>query len=67
MTRDSKCRFIEEYANFQKACIKTEYRLSAKERNDMARIVDNAVWNARRGYITVDECMNTISRVRRGW
>ena len=64
--KESKCRFIEEYANFQ---IK-QYKKNAKlfdydeERNaffeEAIRNIEKAVKMARTGMITVDECMDMI-------
>ena len=64
--KESKCRFIEEYANFQ---IK-QYKKNAKlfdydeERNaffeEAVRNIEKAVKMARAGMITVDECMDII-------
>ena len=64
--KESKCRFIEEYANFQikqykKAVALFEYDA---ERNDICekaiRSIEKAVKMARAGVITVDECMDII-------
>lgn len=64
--KESKCRFIEEYANFQ---IK-QYKKNAKlfdydeERNaffeEAVKNIEKAVKLARAGMITVDECMDMI-------
>ena len=64
--KESKCRFIEEYANFQ---IK-QYKKNAKlfdydeERNaffeEAVMNIKKAVKMARAGMITVDECMDMI-------
>ena len=64
--KESKCRFIEEYANFQ---IK-QYKKNAKlfdydeERNaffeEAIRNIEKAVKMARTGMITVNECMDMI-------
>ena len=64
--KDSKCRFIEEYANFQIR----QYKKNAKlydydaERNAFfekaVRGIEKAVKMARAGMITVDECMDII-------
>lgn len=67
MTKDSKCRFIEEYANFLKAVIKSDYTVSKAMTELSHRKIDDTVRSARRGYITVDECMNILSTIRRGW
>ena len=64
--KDSKCRFIEEYANFQirqykKAAALYDYDA---ERNAVCekavRRIEKAVKMARAGMITVDECMDII-------
>ena len=64
--KDSKCRFIEEYANYQ---IK-QYKKDAKlydydaERNaffeEAGKSIEKAVKMARAGMITVNECMDII-------
>ena len=64
--KDSKCRFIEEYANFQIR----QYKKNAKlydydaERNAFfekaVRSIEKAVKMVRAGMITVDECMDII-------
>ena len=64
--KDSKCRFIEEYANFQIKQYKkviTLYDYDA-ERNAFCekaiRNIKKAVKLVRTGIITVDECMDII-------
>ena len=64
--KDSKCRFIEEYANFQIRQYKkdaTLYDYDA-ERNaffeEAIRNIEKAVKMVRAGMITVDECMDII-------
>ena len=65
--KDSKCRFIEEYANFQIRQYKkdaTLYDYDA-ERNAFfekaIESIEKAVKMARSGMITVNECMDIIS------
>ena len=64
--KDSKCRFIEEYANFQIRLFKKDMEMydNDEERNAfcekaIARI-EKAVKMARAGMITVNECMDII-------
>ena len=64
--KDSKCRFIEEYANFQIKQYKKDAALfdydeerSAFFENAIRRI-EKAVKMARSGMITVNECMDMI-------
>lgn len=64
--KDSKCRFIEEYANFQIRQYKKDaalYEYDA-ERNvifeEAIRSIEKAVKLARAGIITVNECMHII-------
>ena len=64
--KDSKCRFIEEYANFQIKQYKKDATLFEydAERNDICekavRSIEKAVKMARAGMITVNECMDII-------
>ena len=64
--KDTKCRFIEEYANFQIRQYKkvtTLYGYDA-ERNSFCEkaigSIEKAVKMARAGMITVNECMDII-------
>ena len=64
--KDSKCRFIEEYANYQIRQYKkdaTLYDYDA-ERNaffeEAVKSTEKAVKLVRAGMITVDECMDII-------
>ena len=65
--KDSKCRFIEEYANFQIKQYKKDAALFDydAERNaffeEAIRNIEKAVKLARAGMITVNECMDIIS------
>ena len=65
--KDSKCRFIEEYANFQIRQYKKDAALYDydAERNAFfekaVRSIEKAVRMFRAGIITVDECMDIIS------
>ena len=62
------CRFIEEYANFKIKLLEKRrgceeiYRISDEQINDSISKIKTAVKNARRGLITVDECMMTIAQ-----
>ena len=64
--KDSKCRFIEEYANFRIRQYKKDAALYDydAERNAFfekaVRNIEKAVKLARAGMITVDECMDLI-------
>ena len=64
--KDSKCRFIEEYANFQIRQYKKDAALYDYdvERNAVCekavRRIEKAVKMARAGMITVNECMHII-------
>ena len=64
--KDSKCRFIEEYANFQIKQYKKDVELFEydAERNDICekaiRSIEKAVKMTRAGMITVNECMDMI-------
>ena len=64
--KESKCRFIEEYANFQIKQYKKDATLFDydEERNaffeEAVRNIEKAVKMARTGMITVDECMDMI-------
>ena len=65
--KDSKCRFIEEYANFQIRQYKKDAKLYNydAERNAFCekaiKSIEKAVKMARAGMITVNECMDIIS------
>ena len=65
--KDSKCRFIEEYANFQIKQYKKDAALFGYDEECKAffeeaiRSVEKAVKMARAGMITVNECMDMIS------
>ena len=64
--KDSKCRFIEEYANFQIRKCKKDAALYDRDAERDAffekavRNIEKAVKLARAGMITVDECMDLI-------
>lgn len=64
--KESKCRFIEEYANFQIKQYKKDAALFDydEERNaffeEAVMNIEKAVKMARAGMITVDECMDMI-------
>ena len=64
--KDSKCRFIEEYANFQIKQYKKDAALFDYDdgRNEFfekaIRNIEKAVKLARAGMITVNECMDMI-------
>ena len=64
--KESKCRFIEEYANFQIKQYKKDAALFEydAERNSICekavRNIEKAVRMARAGMITVNECMDII-------
>ena len=64
--KDSKCRFIEEYANFQIRQYKKDAKLYDydAERNAFfekaVRSIEKAVKLVRAGMITIDECMDII-------
>ena len=67
-----KCRFIEEYANFQKNQFKKDIKhadmFGHENKEDRIRFcknavetIDRAVQLARHGLITVNECMSVIA------
>ena len=67
-----KCRFIEEYANFQKNQFKKDIKnadmFGDENKEDRIRFCENAVETiekavrlARNGLITVNECMAIIA------
>ena len=64
--KDSKCRFIEEYANYQIRQYKKDAKLYDydAERDaffeEAVKSIEKAVKLARAGMITVDECMDII-------
>ena len=64
--KDSKCRFIEEYANFQIRKYKKDATLYDRDAErdaffeEAVRSIEKAVKMARAGMITVDECMDII-------
>ena len=64
--KESKCRFIEEYANFQIKQYKKDATLFDydEERNaffeEAVMNIEKAVKMARAGMITVNECMGII-------
>ena len=64
--KESKCRFIEEYANFQIKQYKKDATLFGydEERNaffeEAVMNIEKAVKMARAGMITVNECMDII-------
>ena len=64
--KESKCRFIEEYANFQIKQYKKDAALFDydAERNaffeEAVKSIEKAVKLARAGMITVNECMDII-------
>ena len=65
--KDFKCRFIEEYANFQIALFKQDMDLYAddpkrvKQCDNSIEVIKSTVRETRRGYITVNECMTIIA------
>ena len=61
MSKEPKCRFIEEYANFRKECTKRNFSLSADQKRMFCEKIDKIVRITRKGYITVDECMRLLS------
>ena len=64
--KDTKCRFIEEYANFQIRLFKKDMELYDHDAESIAFFekaissVEKAVKMARAGMITVNECMDII-------
>ena len=64
--KDSKCRFIEEYANFQIRQYKKDAALYDRDAERDAffekavRSIEKPVRMFRAGIITVDECMDII-------
>lgn len=64
--KDSKCRFIEEYANFQIKQYKKDAALFEYDAERIAfcekavRNIEKAVKLTRAGMITVNECMDMI-------
>ena len=64
--KDNKCRFIEEFANFQIRQYKKDMELFDydEERNAFCEkaigSIEKAVKMARSGMITVNECMDII-------
>ena len=64
--KDSKCRFIEEYANFQIRQYKKDAALYERDAErdaffeEAIRSIEKAVKLARAGIITVNECMHII-------
>ena len=64
--KDSKCRFIEEYANFQIRKYKKDATLYDRDAErdaffeEAVKSIEKAVKLARAGMITVDECMDII-------
>ena len=69
---EGKCRFIEEYANFQKNQFKKDIKhadmFGDENKEDRIRFCKNAVETiekavrlARNGLITVNECMAVIA------
>lgn len=64
--KDSKCRFIEEYANFQIRQYKKDAALYGHDAERIAfcekaiESIEKAVKLARAGIITVNECMHII-------
>ena len=64
--KDNKCRFIEEYANFQIREYKKVVKLYGYDEEGNAfcekaiKNIEKAVKLARAGMITVDECMDFI-------
>ena len=65
--KDSKCRFIEEYANYQIRQYKKDVELYDydEERNAFCekaiKNIEKAVKLVRSGMITVNECMDFIT------
>lgn len=62
-----ECRFIEEYANFKIRLLKKEKQYSFNECNQekfnqAIERIKKAVYNVRKGFITVDECMLMIAK-----
>lgn len=64
--KDSKCRFIEEYANFQIRKYKKDAKLYDRDAEQDAFFekaigsIEKSVRMFRAGIITVDECMDII-------
>lgn len=62
MTTNSRCRFIEEYANFKKAWLKTS-EADFRDVSEDIEHIDRTVRMTRRGLITLDECMQEIAKI----
>ena len=62
MTTNSKCRFIEEYANFKKAWLKTseaDFRDVSADVEEIGHIVRMV----RRGLLALDDGMSKIAAI----
>lgn len=64
--RNSKCRFLDEYANFKKSYYKEHAKDGSYNQDYAAQAVkrlDNIVRNAHKGMIPLDEAMRCISEI----
>lgn len=64
--RNSKCRFLDEYANFKKSYYKEHSKDGSYNKEYAKQAVeklDNIVRNAHHGLITLDEAMMCISKI----
>lgn len=64
--RNSKCRFLTEYANFKKSYYEEHSKDGSYNQEYAGQAVtkiNNIVRNANRGLITLDEAMKSIAEV----
>lgn len=62
MKLNSKCRFIDEYANFKKVWLK-ESESDFRDVSEDIATIDRTVRACRRGLVTLDDAMRTISEI----
>lgn len=55
-------RFVTEYANYQKKCIKENPFMGEDIKVTSCSGIEKSILNLKRGLITVRECMKTIAK-----
>lgn len=55
-------RFVKEYANYQKKCIKENSFMGEDVKAISYNVIEKSILNLERGLITVRECMEIIAK-----
>lgn len=55
-------RFVIEYANYQKKCIKENSFMGEDVKATSYNIIEKSIMNLERGLITIRECMEAIAK-----